>query len=117
MAHGSALLASVWEDWWHRCHSEGSSQTSLGVYYNRNIEFGTNLWNEFKQFVLAKKTQIPSTRFWSVLLNVIYSKILSISKDESDEVYKAPTLRKHATNPKCPHPLDGFQITTCVLQE
>ena len=30
-----------------------------GVYYNRNIDFETILWNDFKQYVLAKKTEIP----------------------------------------------------------
>ena len=71
-----------------------------GVYYDRNIDFGTILWNDFKQYVLAKKTEIPSARFWSVVLKSVYSKHPDILLDETDVVFKTPTLSKHATNPK-----------------
>ena len=73
-----------------------------GVYYNGNIDFRGILWNGFKQYVLAKKTEVPSVRFWSVVLNKIYADHPSISPTDHDVMYKTPFLGKHSMNPKCP---------------
>ena len=73
-----------------------------GIYYNRNIDFGGILWNDFKQYVLEKKTEVPFARFWSVVLKVIYKEHPSITPDDTDVMFKTPTLSKHNTNPKFP---------------
>ncbi|KAL4561751.1 hypothetical protein LXL04_033925 [Taraxacum kok-saghyz] len=74
-----------------------------GVYYNKNIHFGGILWNDFRQYVLAKKSEVPSARFWSVILNKLYADHQpTIALEEDDAMYKPPLLSKFSTNPKCP---------------
>ena len=91
-----------------RCLSEKTGGTDTivkdllrllwGVYRNKNIDFVGILWNDFKQFVLAKKTEVPSARFWSVILNKIYADHPTIAPAEDDVMYKAPLLSKYSTN-------------------
>ena len=88
-----------------------------GVYYNKNINFGGILWNDFKQFVLAKKVEVPSARFWSVILNKLYADHPEIVPEEEDVMYKSPRLSKFSTNPKCPLPSDNFRDISYVLWE
>ncbi|KAL4556404.1 hypothetical protein LXL04_039055 [Taraxacum kok-saghyz] len=59
-------------------------------------------WNDFRQYVLAKKTEVPSARFWSVILNKIYADHPTIAPAEDNVMYKPPLLSKYSTNPKCP---------------
>ena len=88
-----------------------------GVYYNRNIDFGGILGNDFKQYVLAKKTEVPSARFWAVILNKLYADKQAIVPEEEDVMYKPPKLSKFSTNPKCPPPSDNFRDTSYILWE
>ena len=57
-----------------------------GVYCEKNIDFGGILWNDFRQYVVAKKTEVPSARFWSVILNKIYADHQPIIAPEEDDV-------------------------------
>ena len=69
-----------------------------GVYYDRNIDFGGILWNDFKQYVLAKKTKVHLARFWSVVFKIVYSKHPTILPADDDVMFRS----KHPTNLKCP---------------
>ena len=73
-----------------------------GVYYNRNINFEDILWSDFKQYVLAKKTEVPSARFWAVLLNKIYATHSGIVPEDNEPLFKPTRTTKFSTNPNCP---------------
>ena len=46
--------------------------------------------------------EVPSARFWSVILNKISADHPTIVPEEDDVMYKPPLLSKFSTNPKCP---------------
>ncbi|KAL4564655.1 hypothetical protein LXL04_028723 [Taraxacum kok-saghyz] len=73
-----------------------------GVYFNKNKDFGGILWNDFRQYVIAKKAEVPSARFWSVILNKLYANHPTIAPEDDDVMFKPQILSKLSTNPKCP---------------
>ena len=72
-----------------------------GVYYNMNIDVGDILWSDFKQYVLAKKAEVPSARFWAVLLNKIYATHSEIVPADNEPLFKPTRTTKFSTNPNC----------------
>ena len=73
-----------------------------GVYYDKNIDFGGILWNDFRQYVVAKKAEVPFARFWSIILNKIIADPCSASSP--------PTLNALP-------PSDNFRDISCALWE
>ena len=66
------------------------------------VDFGGILWNDFKQYVLAKKAEVPSARFWSVVLNKIFADHATIVPEDDDPMYKPSSISRLSTNPNCP---------------
>ena len=48
------------------------------------------------------KAEVPSARFWSVLLNKIYADHDNIVPKEADPMFRPSSISRLSTNPNCP---------------